>query len=151
MSCGKCGHTSKQCTDSYLPAWERAYLKEIVFGDPSQVGFVHLGGGEKDQDNSPFGCHNTPAPYQSFTSYDTTRSNSVSVGWEQQPSLASELNSMSVNAFYGESSGPNKEPNMEGAIPWSHSVHLHTFQPIGLNEKDRNEWVRKRKLLPLLG
>lgn len=50
VSCGKCGHTSKQCTDSNLPAWERAYLNEIVFGDPPQVSFVHLGGGERDED-----------------------------------------------------------------------------------------------------
>ena len=35
-----------------------------------------------------------PAPYQPFTSYDLTHSNSVSVGWDQQPSLVSELNSM---------------------------------------------------------
>lgn len=89
VSCEKCGHTSKQCTDSNLPAWERAYLKEIVFGDPPQVNFVHLGGGEQDQDTSPFGWYNTPAPYQSFTSYDSARS---SAGREQQPNLASELN-----------------------------------------------------------
>lgn len=117
MSCGKCGHTSKQCTDGYLPAWERANLKEIVFGDPPQVSFVHLGSGDQDQDTAPFGYHNVPAPYQSSTPYEIIRSNSVSVGWEQQPSLASELNSMSANAFYGESSGPNKRPNMGSEIP----------------------------------
>lgn len=42
VSCGKCGHTNKQCTDGYLPAWKRAYLKELVFGDPPQVSFVQL-------------------------------------------------------------------------------------------------------------
>ena len=141
VSCGKCGHTSKQCTDSYLPAWERAYLKAIVFGDPPQVSFVHLGGGEQDQDTSPFGCYNTPAPHQSFTSYDSTRSNSVSVGREQKPNLASELNSMSVNAFYGESSRPNKRPNVG-------SEHIPVNRP---KRKGQRRVGKKTEAIPLAG
>lgn len=119
--------------------------------DPPQVSFVHLGGGEQDQDTSPFGCHNTPAPYQSFTSYDTTRSNSVSVRWEQQPSLAPELNSMSVNAFYGESSGPNKRPNMEGDIlvePFSALSHISVDRP---KRKGQKRVGKKTEATPLAG
>lgn len=60
VSCEKCGHTSKQCTYGFFPAWERAYLKDVVFGDPPQVSFVQLGSGDDDCDTSPFGCHNIP-------------------------------------------------------------------------------------------
>lgn len=104
VSCKKCGHTSKQHTDNYLPAQERAYLKEIIFGDPLQVILVHLGSDEQDQDIVPLGCHNIPARYQSFTSHDTERCNFIFVKWKQQPNLVSVLNSMSVNKFYGRSS-----------------------------------------------
>lgn len=113
VCCGKCGHNSKQCTDGYLPAWERAYLKEIVFGDPPQVSFVQLGSGEQDHNSTSFGCHHTPVPYQSSIPYATARSNSVSVWWDEEPRFASEFSSMSVNAFYGEISGPNKRPYLE--------------------------------------
>lgn len=85
--------------------------------DPPKVSFVNFDGGDEDYNAVLFGCYDTPTPYQSFTSHDPTRSNSVSVGWDQQPSLASELNSMSVNAFYGESSGPNKRQNIGGETP----------------------------------
>ena len=119
VSCGKCGHTNKQCTNGCLPTWERAYLKEVVFGDSPQASFVQLGSGDADYDTSPFGCHNIPAPYQSSAPYEITRSNSVSVGWDNQPGFESELNQMSVNAFYGENSGaPNKRrPNMVSEVP----------------------------------
>lgn len=78
------------------------YLKKIVFGNPPQVSFVQFGSSDKDCDISPFGCHNISVLYQSSAPYEITRSNLVSVGWNEQPSLESELNSMLVKAFYGE-------------------------------------------------
>lgn len=59
VCCAKCGHNNKQCTDGYLPAWETAYLKEIVFGDQPQVSFIQLGHGKQDHNTTLFDCHHT--------------------------------------------------------------------------------------------
>lgn len=32
VNCGRCGHTSKVCSEPQLPAWERPYLKKLCLG-----------------------------------------------------------------------------------------------------------------------
>lgn len=151
VCCGKCGHTSKQCTDGYLPAWERAYLEEIVFGDPPQASFVQLGGGEQDQSATPFGCHHTPAPHQSSIPYTTAHSNSVSVRCDGEPRLASEFSSMSVNAFYGESSGPNKRPYLENDS-WAEQTNNPQQERADRPKRKGQKWVgKKAEATPLAG
>lgn len=122
-----------------------------MFRNPPQVSFVNFGGGDGDYDAVPFGCYDTPAPYQSFTSYDPTRSNSVSVGWDQQPSLVSELNSMSVNAFYAESSGPNKRPNVGGETPAEQSSIPQQERTDRPKRKGQKRVRKKVEATPLAG
>lgn len=99
-----------------------------------------------------FGCYDTPAPYLSFAFYNPTRCNSFPVGWEQQSSLLSDLNPKSVNGSYGESSSPNKRPNMGNeALTEQSSLYPSRRRPTGTNGKDRNGVGKKIDATPLEG
>ena len=71
VKCGDLGHKSNVCTKPAITNWERAYLKEIVFGIGSQVGYTLAGFQEdwrqgnvspqsdssKSQEEDVVGCH----------------------------------------------------------------------------------------------
>ena len=54
MKRGYLGHTTKECAEASLPAWEQSYLKEIVFGDPPRSSFAVAGYGEFDGQSRPY-------------------------------------------------------------------------------------------------
>ena len=108
-----------------LPAWEQAYLREIVFGTPPQVSFASAGFGDYDGNVTPWTYPRDPVkPFTESSSSSSSRSgvwtpssessasraNSVTFGVAK--SLVSPLGeSNAAAANYGESSGPNKRPH----------------------------------------
>lgn len=125
VRCGHLGHVGKECMDEQLPAWEQAYLKEIVFGNPPQVSFASASFGEYDGDLKPYGSNSSTVS----TVYTPTTPSSSSVASPVNSldfgtaGLASSLPVVSVDAteaaeaFLGEGSGPNKRARAEDEEP----------------------------------
>ena len=118
--CGNCGHIKRDCKDDVLPAWEQSHLKAIVFPNiTAQANFVAAAYGEYDGHVYPYGSEGYGTGYHDQsgssnsrntpqTGAGSTSSNSIQVC---MPSHTSEANS--VEAYYGEGSGPNKRPHVE--------------------------------------
>lgn len=120
VSCGTKGHISKDCTNAALPAWERSYLRMIVFGDPPQANFASAGYGSYDGNSQAYG---TPSDADRLASLSTSssidtyvdlspRSHSLSFGLAGLRMDRSSESKVAV-ANYGEGSGPNKRPHFQ--------------------------------------
>ncbi|KAL8795801.1 MAG: hypothetical protein Q9182_007484 [Xanthomendoza sp. 2 TL-2023] len=55
VKCGELDHTGRQCPNSPLPSWEKAYLRALVFGDEPQASFVEASFGLYDGACKPWG------------------------------------------------------------------------------------------------
>ena len=136
VKCGETGHISKDCNGIVLPAWEQSYLRSIVFGDTPQANFCIAGYGAYDGNVLPYeerpsegSSQYHPEPSSSKTGAHASGSvSSVTYGVSgdilsgdnlliSPRILPTPVRSASVDAFYGEGSGPNKRPHMEFAIP----------------------------------
>lgn len=151
VNCGQCGHTSKACSEPQLPAWERSYLKEIVFGDPPRSMFASYGAGYFDGDTLPFGflvaSQNSyqnplgePLQYQANI---TNRANSVSAG----VCFTTPIQDLPITeVMYGESSGPNMCPHIEDTSART------TGRTQGRHKKSGKRGEQKQtEVLPLVG
>ena len=126
IKCGHLGHIASDCKEEHLPAWEQAYLREIVFGQPPQVSFAAAGYGSYDGASKPYGSYSImssqsgqsadiPTPQTSASSQmsgglSSPSSHSISFGFQ---GLREALDANAVDANIGEGSGPNKRAYVE--------------------------------------
>ena len=124
-----------------LPAWEQAYLREIVFGTSPQVSFATAGYGECDGNVSPWtypqeqvkpsvepssSSSSRSGVWTPSSESSASRANSVTFGVAKSliPPLGE---SNAAEASYGESSGPNKRPHEDESQ--SQTVQNEPSQP----------------------
>jgi len=104
-----------------LPAWEQAYLKEIILGDRPHVSFAAACYGAFDGADQPYHSnHESYLPCSSPTTMQQASpgANSILFGIKglklsSARSSSTLAASHSVDANIGEGSGPNKRPHME--------------------------------------
>ena len=154
-----------------LPAWEQAYLREIVFGTPPQVSFATAGFGDYDGNVSPWTFpRDQVKPFTESSSSSSSRSgawtpssessasrpNSVTFGAAKSLFLPlGESNAAAAN--YGESSGPNERPHEDESQ--SQTVQNDTSQPQNVTQaaddrpksKGKKRVSKKIELQPLVG
>ena len=132
--CVRCGELNAKKDDGHkclpLPAWEQSYLREVVFGTPAQSNFAAAGFGEFDGRVNPWSLPQTSdeSSGRSFSSSSgvltpstgsssgscVSQANSVTFGVSEmyrQPQPQAQSNA--AEAFYDETSGPNKRPRVE--------------------------------------
>ncbi|KAL8845914.1 MAG: hypothetical protein Q9221_008958, partial [Calogaya cf. arnoldii] len=114
VKCGELGYISNQCDGTVLPVWEQSYLKEIVFGASPKANFASARYRAFDSNVQPY---STPplsststeaSSVQMTPSSSSASTNSVTVGIG-----GLSVGQASAQAFYSESSGPNKRPFIE--------------------------------------
>jgi len=111
------------CSGDTLPAWERAYLQETVFGDSPQVNFAQACYGAYDGAVKPWSWPERPESSSSgsgsvlmtpssSSGYTSKSCNSITVG-----TSGLSYGQGSVEAFYGEGSAPSKRPHVPDEAP----------------------------------
>ena len=102
VDCGETGHGSRNCPNNKLPAWERSYLKSIVFGGTPQANAI-----EALNESFTPGSSTVSSQVSSVSAYvpGTPRVNSItwSISDLRQPA---QVNAAKANL--GEGSAPNK-------------------------------------------
>ena len=134
VRCGHQNHIAKDCVDEPLPAWEQAYLKEIVFDNPPQVSFAAAGFGDYDGNLIPYGSSfssstTSPKPSAAFTPSSSSPAMStassanailfgtagLAASLPRAPIAADVVEAKRTDAMLGEGSGPNKRAHAEDA------------------------------------
>ena len=165
VKCGEIGHMSRECSGTVLPAWEQSYLKSIVFGDNPQSNFCAARFGSYDGNTQPYGTsRNFQASSSSFApssskTGESPSSCSISYGIAEDVSYILPVRSSSVDAMYGEGSGPSKRPHMEDPRPRTMDVPDNTSGvpgpsfPSGTRTKKKGQKMvgKKSEPQPLVG
>lgn len=178
--CVKCGEVGSRSNEDHqcllLPAWERSYLRSIVFGDSAQASFVSYNYGQYDGNLKPYGHHLphrmirsrsegvetpsgnsrvfTPESTVSFSDYaaPSYESKSLSLGFSSDF-----LGSVpSIESFYGE--GSSKRPHMDDPSQSTQGTVLQDermsqFPPPGerITKKGKKRAGKKAEMAPLVG